>query len=85
MTPQNATSHLGLFYLHREISSKNGIKIKITPNTPKIESGLSQMIMMGKSILQIWVKHFSFLSVINVLYNYMYYGCSEASNDLSVM
>ena len=55
MTPQNAASHLGLFYLYEEISSKNEIKIKITPNTPKNESGLTQLIMMGESIRQIWV------------------------------
>ena len=30
-------------------------KIKITPNTPKNESGLLQLIMMGESIRQIWV------------------------------
>ena len=36
---------------------KNEIKkIKITPNTPKNERGLTKMIMMGKSIRQIWVK-----------------------------
>ena len=29
--------------------------MKITPNTPKNESGLIQFIMMGKSIRQIWV------------------------------
>ena len=48
----DAASHLGLFCLLREISSK---KIKITPNTPKNESGLTQLIMMGKSIRQIRV------------------------------
>ena len=31
-------------------------KLKITPNTPKNESGLTQLIKMGKSIRQIWVK-----------------------------
>ena len=31
-------------------------KIKITPNTPKNDSGLIQLIMMGESIRQIWVK-----------------------------
>ena len=36
-------------------SSKNEIKDEITPNTPKNESGLVQLIMMGKSIYQIWV------------------------------
>ena len=56
MTPQNAASHLGLFCLHREISSRNEIK-KITPNTPKNESGLAQLKMMGESIRQIWVKN----------------------------
>ena len=36
---------------------KNVIKkIKITPNTPKNDSGLIQLIMMGESIRQIWVK-----------------------------
>ena len=31
---------------------------KFTPNTPKIESGHAQYIMMGESICQIWVKLF---------------------------
>ena len=31
-------------------------KMKITPDAPKNESGLTQMIKMGKSIRQIWVK-----------------------------
>ena len=44
---------LRLFCLHREISSK---KNKTAPNTPKNESGLTQMIIMGESIRQIWVK-----------------------------
>ena len=30
--------------------------LKILSEVPKNESGLTQMIMMGKSILQIWVK-----------------------------
>ena len=30
--------------------------MKNTPNTPKNENGLIQMIMMGESIRQIWVK-----------------------------
>ena len=30
-------------------------KKKITPNTPKHESGLIQLITMGESIRQIWV------------------------------
>ena len=53
-TSANSIAHLGLFCLHRENSSKNEI-IKITPNTPKNESGLTQLIMMGESIRQIWV------------------------------
>ena len=52
---ENAPSHLGLFCLHREISSENEKK-KITPNTPKSESRLIQLIMMGESICQIWGK-----------------------------
>ena len=51
MTLQNAASHLGLFCLHRGISSKN----RIEHSTPKNESGLIQLIMVGKSICQIWV------------------------------
>ena len=30
--------------------------MKITHNTPKNESGLIQLLMMGKSIRQIWVE-----------------------------
>ena len=33
--------------------------LKITPNTPKSESELIQLIMMGESIHQIWVKQIS--------------------------
>ena len=33
------------------------IESKITPDAPKTESGLIEMIMMGKSIRHIWVKH----------------------------
>ena len=49
MTPQNAAFHLGLFCLLTGISSKNEIKMKITPNAPKNESGLAHLITMGKS------------------------------------
>ena len=44
----------GLFCLLAGISSKN--VIKITPYTPKNKSGLIQLIMMGESIRQRWVK-----------------------------
>ena len=54
--PQNAASHLGLFFLHSEISSKNEIKkINITSNIPKNESGLTQLLTIGEAIHQIWV------------------------------
>ena len=46
VTPQNVVSHLGLFCLLREISLKN---FKITPEAPKNDRGLEQMVMMGKS------------------------------------
>ena len=39
-------------------------KLKITSNTPKNESGLIQLIMMGESICQIWIN----CSVCNVLF-----------------
>ena len=52
---QNAASHLGLFCLLGGISSKNDMRIK-NHYYPKNESGLTQLIMMGKSIRQIWVK-----------------------------
>ena len=35
---------------------KNEIKIKITPNTHKNECGIIQLIMMGESTREIWVK-----------------------------
>ena len=35
-------------------------KIKITPNTPQNESGLTQLITMGESIRQIWVNSICF-------------------------
>ena len=41
---------------------ENQIKIiKITPNTPKNESGLIRLIMIGESIRQIWVKKNAFI------------------------
>ena len=56
---QNAASHLGLFCLLGGFLSKNEIQIKKkkknTPNTAKNEGGLIQLIMIGKSIRQIWV------------------------------
>ena len=59
VTPQNAASHLGLFCLLTGISSENKIKMKKknTPDVPKSESGLIQMIRMGKSIRHKWVKY----------------------------
>ena len=33
------------------------MKLKITPNASKNESGLTQMIMMGKSIRYVWVSY----------------------------
>ena len=38
------------------MKKKKKKKKKKTPDSPKIESGLVQMIMMGKSIWQMWVK-----------------------------
>ena len=55
MTAQNAASHLGLFCLLLGISSKND---KITPDSLSNESGLAQLIRMGKSIRHKWVKVF---------------------------
>ena len=55
-TPQDAASHLGLFCLLTRFSLKTEIKMKkITPEAPKYESGLIQMIRMGKSIHHKWV------------------------------
>ena len=45
-----------ILFASRNFIEKLDKKIKITPNTPKNESGLPQMIMMGKSTRQIWVK-----------------------------
>ena len=42
--------------------------LKITPNTPKHESGFTQLIMMGKSIRQIWVKGTQDLSRNSILH-----------------
>ena len=53
---QNAASHLWLFCLLNENSSKDEINNnKNIRNTPNNKSGLLQMIMMEKSIRQIWV------------------------------
>ena len=45
--------------------------LKILPEAPKNESGLTQMIMMGKSIRQIWVKTDDdvLLMAVNLLYD----------------
>ena len=69
VTPQNAASHLGLVCLHREISSKNETKNKITPNTPKNESDLTQLITMGESIRQIRVN----LKVVYMFFSTTYW------------
>ena len=45
-----------ILFARRNFIEKSDKKIKITPNTPKNESGLIQLIMMGESIRQIWVK-----------------------------
>ena len=37
-------------------AQRNFMKIKITPNTPKNESEPIQLIMMGDTIHQLWVK-----------------------------
>ena len=52
MTPLNASSVQGLFSLRKGIPSK--IKKKIALDCPKNENGLTQMIMMGKSIGHKW-------------------------------
>ena len=54
--PQTAASHLELFCLLRGISSKLRYNIEITPEAPKIHSGLAQMIMIDESICHIWVQ-----------------------------
>ena len=41
--------------------------MKITPDAPKNESGLAQMIKMGKSIRQIWVNVEAAIHVKTVL------------------
>ena len=63
MTPQNAASHLGLFCLLIGNSSKNELKWKITPDAPKNESGLIQMIRIGKSIRHKWVNRVYYATV----------------------
>ena len=46
----------GAILFAKRIFIKNLFKnLKITPDAPKNESGLAQMIKMGKSIRQIWV------------------------------
>ena len=58
-----------IFYQH--MRPKSGLKfprpLKILPEAPKNESGLTQMIMMGKSIRQIWVKFDCSISVSSIL------------------
>ena len=51
---------------HRKIEQN----LKITPDAPKNESGLTQMIMMGKSIRQIWVNNLLFVHANRLLGNH---------------
>ena len=52
---QNETSDQGLHYLLTRISIRNRIKMKkITPDTPKIGNGLSQLIRMDGFTRQMW-------------------------------
>ena len=44
-----------ILFAQRNFIEKLDKKIKKTPNTPKDKSGFTLMIMMGKSIRQIWV------------------------------
>ena len=55
-SPKWDATDCSLYCLLRGISSKNGIKIKITPDAPNNESGLTQMITKGKSINHKWAK-----------------------------
>ena len=57
--PISAASHPGLFCLLKNWGGGGGGGgggIKITPDDPKNDSGLTQMRMMDNSILHIWVK-----------------------------
>ena len=47
-----------ILFAQRNFIEKRDKKIKITSNTPKNESGLTQLIMMEESIRQIWVNMF---------------------------
>ena len=44
-----------------------------TPNTPRNESGLIQLIMMDKSICQLWVKQVAVNNYINLGIYHSYY------------
>ena len=45
-----------ILFAERIFIEKNDKNLKIPPDAPKNECGLTQMILMGKSIRQIWVK-----------------------------
>ena len=53
VTPQNAASHLGasLFAFTNLIEKEIKIKKKTTPDSPKNENGLIQMIRMGNFMI----------------------------------
>ena len=66
--PQNAASHLGLFHVLIRISSKIEIDIKKdTPDDPKNETGLAEMLTMGKFICHIWVIIYGFGTDKNII------------------
>ena len=80
-----------ILFAQRNVIEKRDKKNKNTPNTPKNESGITQLIMMGESIRQIWVnsctgggktsghrKHLNnFQALIKLL---QYYICSNDTN-----
>ena len=54
LDPDEGVSSGSTLFAYRNFY-KNEIKMKNNPGSPKIESGLVQLIMMGKSIRQMWV------------------------------
>ena len=72
-TPQNVASHLGLFCLLKGFSLRNGIKIHNHSNAPKDDSGLTQIMTIGKwfrKVINLFIASYFVLIVSQVMQIY---------------
>ena len=69
-SPRCDAASAAILFAYRGISSKNEIKNKITPGGPQNDSGLCQLIMIGMSIHQQWVKSTNTSNLLMLLFSY---------------